>query len=72
MNFEDVVIALQSGNLLADVPHPSDAYEHQRLLVVWMDAYTFAVPYVRKDETQFLKTLFPSRKLHRQFGRTGA
>ena len=68
IGFEDVVIAFQENGLLADMEHPNrDRYEHQRLAVVLIENYAFAVPYVMDGETRFLKTLFPSRKLHKQY-----
>ncbi len=68
VGFEDVVIAFQEGRLLADMEHPGqDRYAHQRMAVVMIEAYAYAVPYVLDGETRFLKTLFPSRKLHKQY-----
>ena len=66
VGFEDVIIAFQEERLLADMPHPSKAYPHQHLAVVLIDDYAYAVPYVVKAESRFLKTLFPSRKLNKQ------
>lgn len=67
VSFEDVVIAFQEGRLLADMDHPGDSYAHQRLAVVRIEDYAYAVPYVIDGETRFLKTLFPSRKLHKRY-----
>lgn len=68
IGFEDVVIAFQESRLLADVENPSqNRYAHQRMAVVMIEDYAYAVPYVLDGETRFLKTLFPSRKLHKQY-----
>lgn len=68
VGFEDVVIAFQEGRLLADIEHPSpDRYAHQRMAVVLIEDYAYAVPYLLDGETRFLKTLFPSRKLHKHY-----
>jgi hypothetical protein len=65
VNFEDVLEALKQGNLLADIAHPSQKHPRQRLYVVKIKNYVYAVPYVsdaRKQEI-FLKTIYPSRML---------
>lgn len=68
LGFADVVIAFQERRLLADIPHPNQAeYPHQRLAVVNIENYAYAVPYVLDGKTRFLKTLFPSRKLQQQY-----
>ncbi len=62
--FEDVVAAIESGGLLDDVEHPNvEKYPGQRLLVVALNDYVYAVPYVQSADGIFLKTVFPSRKL---------
>jgi hypothetical protein len=59
--FEDIVAALESGGLLE---HPNrEKYPDQRMLVVQVDAYAYAVPYLETPEGIFLKTAFPSRRL---------
>lgn len=63
--FEDVMKALKEGQLLADIAHPSQKHPRQRLYVVKIKEYAYAVPYVsdyRKKEI-FLKTIYPSRIL---------
>ena len=68
VGFEDVVVAFQEQRMLADTEHPNqDQSPHQRLAVVMINEYAYAVPYVMDGETRFLKTLFPSRKLQKQF-----
>ena len=67
VSFEEVVIAFQEKRLLADMRHPSDQYAHQRLAVVLIEDYTYAVPYIQKGSTRFLKSIYPSRKLHKQY-----
>jgi len=39
-------------------------------MVMRIDGYTWAVPFVIEDDGQtlFLKTAYPSRKLHSQYG----
>lgn len=65
VSFEDVIEALRERQLLADIAHPSQKYSRQRVYVVKIKEYAYAVPYVldtRKQEI-FLKTMYPSRML---------
>ena len=67
VSFEDVLEALKKGKLLADLAHPNQKHPSQRLYVVEIKEYAYAVPYVsdaRKQEI-FLKTIYPSRILTR-------
>ena len=69
VGFEECVIALEDDKVLDDLPHPTR--ENQRILVLEINGYAHAVPYVEeKDGTLFLKTVFPSRKYHAQYLRT--
>lgn len=63
--FEDVVYAIEMGDLLDDLPHPNQIkYPRQRILVVSISNYAYVVPYVREENGNlFLKTVFPSRAL---------
>ena len=65
ISFEDVLEALKMGKLLADIAHPSCKHPRQRLYVVKIQEYAYAVPYVSDNRKQeiFLKTIYPSRML---------
>ncbi|MEK9154030.1 MAG: toxin [Patescibacteria group bacterium] len=65
--FEDIVGALETGNIVAAIAHPSKRYEHQGMYVVQIGGYIYAVPYVEDGTKIFLKTIFPSRKYTKQF-----
>jgi uncharacterized DUF497 family protein len=68
IGFEEVLIAIAESRVLADVAHENAArYPNQRMLVVEIDRYAWAVPYVNEGERPFFKTLFPSRKLNRRY-----
>ena len=71
ISFEDIEHAAHSGGLLADTPHPNRAkYPHQKMLAVRIGARVYGVPCVQKEEnTYFLKTAYPSRKLTRRFSK---
>ncbi len=63
ISFEDCIIAIDDGRVLADIPNPGKQYAHQRMLVLEINNYAYAAPYVETEEEIFLKTVFPSRKL---------
>lgn len=69
ISFEDVIVAMSEGKLLADKKHQNEKYHHQRVFVVQINDYAYAVPYViniQKKEI-FLKTVFPSRILTKKY-----
>ena len=45
----------------------AERFGHQRVLVVLIDGYACAVPYVVDGETRFLKTIYRSRALQRKY-----
>jgi len=68
ISFEDIVFCLQSGGLLDDISHPNkEKFPHQRVFVVLVDDYVYAVPYVENDKEIFLKTVIPSRKATKKY-----
>jgi hypothetical protein len=68
VGFEDVLAAIAQMRVLADVLHENAArYPNQRMLVVEIDGYAWAVPYVSEGDRPFFKTLFPSRKFNRRY-----
>ena len=68
VSFDDVLLALMTDQVLADIPHPRpERYPGQRLLVVRIDNEAYVVPYVISEEGFFLKTIFPRRKARREY-----
>jgi len=66
--FEQVVLHVEQGDLLDILQHPNKTlYPNQRVLVVKMIDYVYAVPFVGEGEIRFLKTIIPSRKLTRDY-----
>ncbi|MBI2596633.1 toxin [Candidatus Daviesbacteria bacterium] len=65
VGFEDVVTAIEEKKILVDIQHSSKKYPHQRILVIKIKEYVYAVPYVidKKRRAIFLKTVYPSRVL---------
>jgi uncharacterized DUF497 family protein len=66
--FEAVVAAIEAGNLLDVLEHPSpERYPDQRLLVVRLNDDAHLVPSMQSDDGLFLKTIIPSRKATRRY-----
>ena len=71
IGFEEVYAAIQHKGLLGIVRGKSPHYIHQQIFVVLIDGYTYAVPFVEDEEKIFLKTLYPSRSLHKKYNTGG-
>lgn len=70
VGFEDVIEAIFNGNLLDDIAHfNQEKYPIQRIFIVRIKTVIYAVPYVidKKREVIFLKTIYPSRKLKKEY-----
>lgn len=67
IGFEEVIVAIQHGHLLGVVKGKEPNYAHQRIFVVSVDGYTYAVPFIEESHKIYLKTIYPSRVLHKQF-----
>ncbi len=70
VSFEEIVKAMESGVIIADMPHPNkEKYPRQRIASVSFRNYVWQVPYViEEDGTRFLKTAFPSRVANKKHG----
>lgn len=65
--FEDVLDVLERGEVLGVMQHPNrEKYPHQRIFVVELKGYVCYVPFVESETELFLKTIIPSRKLHKE------
>ncbi len=63
LSFLHVLYHIDRGDLLDVREHANKAkYPHQKVLMVKMNDYVYAVPFVEDGETWFLKTIIPSRK----------
>jgi len=66
--FEDVVAQIYEGRLIDVIKHPNrDKYPNQNIYIVCLWNYIHLVPYVKEGEKIFLKTIIPSRKMHRHY-----
>lgn len=63
VSFEQVVLAIVSGDLIDRIKHPNpDKYPNQKIFIVKIDNYTYSVPYVEDDKKIFLKTIILNGK----------
>ena len=69
MSYEDIILAIKNGKLLADIEHPGKKFKHQCMYIVRVEEYAYAVPYTINDEKKdiFLKTIYPSRVLTKKY-----
>lgn len=72
LSFEQIVSHIESGDLLDIVEHPNkEKFAHQNILIVKIEDYVIAIPFVEKNKERFLKTIIPSRKLTKQYLKDG-
>jgi len=68
VSFEQVAVAVATGNLLQIAPHQNPAkYPRQKIMIVEIDSYAYLVPFVKDEDHFFLKTIIPSRNATRDF-----
>ena len=70
ISFEDIILALENGQLLDDMEHPNkDKYPNQNIFIILVKVknYVYIVPYVEDDSSIFLKTIIPSRKMNKKY-----
>ncbi len=63
VTFEQVIDAILNDKVLHDIPHPNrEKYPLQRLMIIELNGYAYAVPYLKNDQEVVLKTIYPNRK----------
>jgi hypothetical protein len=63
VSFEQVVLAIVSGDLIDRIRHPNpEKYPNQKIFLVKIDNYIYSVPFVEDDKKIFLKTIIPNNK----------
>jgi len=67
VSFQDIAACILSDNLVDMLENPSR--DGQEAFVIRFKNYFWVVPFVvEKDNTIFLKTAYPSRKMNARFG----
>lgn len=70
VGFEDVLLAIEMGNVLDDLVHPNpEKYPNQSIFIILISIkdYVYIVPYIEDETTIFLKTIIPSRKMNKRY-----
>ena len=68
IGFEEIVIAINEGDILDILFHPEQKkYPNQKIFIIQINQYTYLVPFVEDGEKIFLKTIFPSRKATKNY-----
>jgi len=68
ISFEQIVLHIEQGDLMDIIEHPNDKkYSHQKILIVNINNYIYAVPFVENQNERFLKTIIPSRKFTKKY-----
>jgi len=67
--FDDVIFAIKSSRLLDNVAHPNYKRSNQKVYIVEINAYAYAVPHVvnKQKKEIYLKTIYPSRKFTKKY-----
>lgn len=68
VSFEQVVLHIEKGDILDILQHPNiEKYPNQKIIIIRIIDYVYAVPYVENDNIRFLKTIIPNRKLNKKY-----
>ena len=69
ISFEEVIAAIENGQILDIVEHPNrKKYGNQKMYVIGIKEYVYLVPFVIDAKGDiFLKTIIPSRKAKRKY-----
>ena len=70
ISFEEIVFHISQGDEVDVFEHPNqERYPGQKISVVLIEGYAYLVPYVESETEIFLKTIIPSRKATKKYGR---
>ena len=68
ITFEEIVFHILHDGLLDVLENPNkEQYPDQRIFVVDVEGYVYLVPFVETEESVFLKTIIPSRKMTKKY-----
>ncbi len=70
IGFQQVVEALVHNRIIANIPNPNQVrYPKQKIYIVIINNYTYAIPYIKNNNEIFLKTIYPSHKYQKQYNK---
>ena len=68
ISFDDVIESIKKGHILDNLKHKDvKKYPDQKILVVKIRNYIYAVPYINREGILFLKTVYPSRVFTKKY-----
>lgn len=68
--FDDVVNAINSGNLVTSIKHPNTKkYPQQSIYLIKIHEYIYMIPYNKSGNEIFLITIIPSRKMNKLYNK---
>lgn len=68
LSFDEIVYHITHDGLLDTIEHSNQkTYPGQRIFIVNVESYVFLVPFVEDEESVFLKTIIPSRKMTKKY-----
>ena len=68
VSFEDVITLIYEEKVLDIIKHPNKKkYPNQSIYIVRINGYVHMVPFVKNGDEIWLKTIVPSRKLHKLY-----
>jgi len=68
VSFEQVELAIVLGDLIDRIKHPNPVkYPNQKVFLVKIENYIYAVPYIEDKEKIFLKTIIPNSKATKKY-----
>ena len=66
--FEDVVTTIYEDKIIDTIKHPNkEKYPDQSIYIVELIGYVCMVPYAKNNGEIYLKTIIPSRKMHKHY-----
>jgi len=68
--FEDVVALIDEDKVLDIIKHPNEEkYPNQSIYILRLHGYVHMVPFLKNNDEIFLKTIVPSRKMHKLYNK---
>ena len=68
VSFEQAVLHIERGDILDILAHPNpEKYPGQQVMILEINEYVYVVPFLERGDHRVLKTIFPSRKLTKQY-----
>ena len=70
ISFEDVMVKILDNDYIDIIYHPNqEKYPNQLIFIFELFDYIYLVPFVRTNDTIFLKTIIPSREFNKIYNK---